>query len=92
MPTPPADLAVDEALVHRLLVEQHRDLARRPLRLVANGWDNLMLRLGDDLVVRVPRREAAAHLVRHEQEVLPLIAPTLPVAVPVPVRIGTPSW
>lgn len=91
MPTPHPDLAVDAALVHRLLAEQHPDLAGLPLRLVANGWDNLILRLGEELVVRVPRREAAAHLVRHEQEVLPRIAPSLPVAVPLPVRIGTPS-
>src|SRR5919202_6625186 len=91
MPTPHADLAVDAALVRRLLEEQHPDLAGLPLRLVANGWDNLILRLGDDLLVRVPRREAAAHLVRHEQEVLPRIAPALPVAVPVPVRVGVPS-
>lgn len=91
MPTPHPDLAVDAALVRRLLTEQHPDLADLPLRLVANGWDNLILRLGGDLVVRVPRREAAAHLVRHEQEALPRIAPALPVAVPVPVRIGLPS-
>jgi aminoglycoside phosphotransferase (APT) family kinase protein len=91
VPTPHADLAVDAALVRRLLQEQHPDLAGLPLRLVANGWDNLILRLGDDLVVRVPRREAAAHLVRHEQEVLPRIAPVLPVAVPLPLRIGRPS-
>src|SRR5919202_5674865 len=91
MPTPHADLSVDAALVRRLLVEQHPDLAGLPLRLVANGWDNLILRLGDDLVVRVPRREAAAHLVRHEQEVLPRFAPTLPVAVPVPVLVGKPT-
>jgi len=91
VPTPHADLAVDAALVRRLLQEQHPDLAGLSLRLVANGWDNLILRLGDDLVVRVPRREAAAHLVRHEQEVLPRLAPGLPVAVPLPVRIGHPS-
>jgi aminoglycoside phosphotransferase (APT) family kinase protein len=50
-----------------------------------------MLRLGDDLVVRIPRREAAAHLVRHEQLVLPRIARRLPLPVPAPVRIGRPS-
>jgi aminoglycoside phosphotransferase (APT) family kinase protein len=47
-----------------------------------------MVRLGDDLAVRVPRREAAAVLVEHEQRVLPRVAPLLPLAVPVPVRIG----
>ncbi len=91
MPTPPADIEIDPPLVRRLLAAQHPDLVSLPLRLVANGWDNAVFRLGDDLAVRVPRRESAAHLVRHEQEVLPAIAARVPVAVPVPVRIGVPG-
>lgn len=91
MPTPPADIEVDPQLVCRLLAAQQPDLASLPLRLVANGWDNAVFRLGDELAVRVPRRESAAHLIRHEQEVLPAIAGRVPVAVPAPVRIGVPG-
>lgn len=91
MPTPAADLPVDAALVRRLLAEQAPDLSDRRLRLVANGWDNAVLRLGDDLAVRVPRRLAAAELIRHEQLTLPEVAARVPVAVPAPVRIGLPS-
>lgn len=86
-----ADLDVTVGLVRGLLAEQHPDLAELPLRVVANGWDNVMLRLGDDLAVRVPRREVAAHLVEHEQQWLGVLAPRLPVAVPVAVRVGRPS-
>lgn len=86
-----ADLDVTVDLVRGLLAEQHPDLTDRTLRVVANGWDNVMLRLGDDLAVRVPRREVAAHLVEHEQQWLPVLAPRLPVAVPVAVRVGRPS-
>nr|WP_216645632.1 aminoglycoside phosphotransferase family protein [Isoptericola halotolerans] len=82
---------VTVALVRALLAEQHPDLAALPLRPVAEGWDNVMLRLGDDLAVRVPRREIAAHLVEHEQQWLPVLAARLPVAVPVAVRVGRPS-
>lgn len=88
-----ADIAVTEALVRSLLRSQHPDLAHLPLRVVANGWDNVVLRLGDVLAVRVPRREVAAHLVAHEQRWLPTIATLVDgaVRVPVPVRVGLPS-
>lgn len=86
-----ADVDVTIDLVRGLLTEQHPDLAELPLRVVANGWDNVMLRLGDGLAVRVPRREVAAHLVKHEQQWLPVLAPRLPVTVPVAVRVGRPS-
>ncbi|PFG43409.1 aminoglycoside phosphotransferase (APT) family kinase protein [Isoptericola jiangsuensis] len=86
-----AEIEIDVALVRGLLTEQHPDLAGLPLRVVAQGWDNVMTRLGDDLAVRLPRRAIAAPLVEHEQEWLPRLAPHLPVRVPVPVRIGRPS-
>ena len=74
-----------------LLAEQCPDLADRPLRALASGWDNVVFRLGDDLVVRVPRRAMAAALVEHEQRWLPVLAPSLPLPVPAPVRHGRPS-
>lgn len=89
--TPAAEVDVTPTLVQALLAAQHPDLAGMPLEVVASGWDNVVLRLGDDLAVRVPRREAAARLVVHEQEVLAVLAPRLPVAVPVPVRVGVPG-
>ena len=86
-----ARLDVDEALVRTLLREQHPDLADRPLRFVARGWDNALWRVGDDLVARLPLRDEAAPLISHEQRWLPVLAPRLPVDVPVPVRVGVPS-
>jgi aminoglycoside phosphotransferase (APT) family kinase protein len=91
-----ADIEVTVDLARALLSEQHPDLARLPLEIVANGWDNVMMRAGTDLAVRLPRREAAAHLVEHEQAALPLVAVPLSaavpdVALPVPVRRGMPS-
>ncbi|WP_253206139.1 phosphotransferase [Curtobacterium aetherium] len=46
MPTPRAEVDVDEALVRALLADQHPDLADRTLTVVANGWDNVLVRLG----------------------------------------------
>lgn len=85
---PAAEVEVTEELVAELLVAQHPDLADLPLRLVAFGWDNAIFRLGDHLCVRLPRRELAAELVRHEQRWLPHLAPTLPLPIPAPLRVG----
>ena len=88
---PPAEVEIDADLVRRLLGAQHPDLADRPLARLDEGWDNAMFRLGDDLVVRLPRREVAANLVLNEQRVLPTLAPRLPIPIPMPVRRGRPS-
>jgi aminoglycoside phosphotransferase (APT) family kinase protein len=88
---PAAEVPVSVDLVRRLLLEQHPELAGRTVEVLANGWDNLVCRLGDDLLVRLPRRAAAAELVAHEQRWLPLLAPRLPLPVPAPVRVGRPG-
>jgi aminoglycoside phosphotransferase (APT) family kinase protein len=88
---PAAEVAIDERLIAALLRGQHPDLADRPLRIVAHGWDNVLARLGDELVVRVPRRRLAARLIEHEQRWLPRLAPRLPLPIPVPLRVGVPG-
>lgn len=88
---PAAEVVVDEDLVRALLSEQHPDLAQLDVRIVGEGWDNVTLRLGDDLGVRVPRRAMAAPLILNEQRWLPVLAPRLPLAVPTPVRNGQPG-
>ena len=88
---PGAEFDVDESLVRRLLLAQHPDLADEPLVELANGWDNLVYRLGSDWTVRLPRRSAAARLIEHEQRWLRILAPRLPLPVPVPIRFGRPT-
>jgi aminoglycoside phosphotransferase (APT) family kinase protein len=90
-PKPPAEIAIDAALIRALLDEQHPDLAAAPIVAVGEGWDNALFRVGADLVARMPRRAAAAALIAHEQRWLPDLAPKLPLPVPLPVRIGRPS-
>jgi aminoglycoside phosphotransferase (APT) family kinase protein len=89
MPAAEADVSAD--LVRQLVARQHPDLARLPVEVLANGWDNLICRLGDDLAVRLPRRAAAAELIRHEQRWLPVLVARLPLAIPAPVRVGGPA-
>lgn len=88
--TPQAEVDITPSLAHALLREQHPDLAPLPITLVAEGWDNVMFRLGDELALRMPRRAAAASLIEVEQRWLPTIAPHLPLTIPAPIRIGLP--
>jgi aminoglycoside phosphotransferase (APT) family kinase protein len=91
MRTPAAEVDTSPALVTALLLDQHPDLAGLPVAEAASGWDNALFRLGDRLAVRLPRRAAAARLVRHEQRWLGPIAERAGVAVPAPVRVGRPG-
>lgn len=87
---PDPDVRIDEALAARLVAEQHPDLVA-PVRLVANGWDNAILRLGESLAIRMPRRRLAAGLIANEQRWLPELGRRSPVWLPVPVRTGRPA-
>jgi len=83
---------IDEAFVHRLIRDQMPDLAALALTIVEPwGTDNAVWRLGDELVVRLPRVDAAQGQVDKEATWLPRIAPHLSVAVPEPVAIGEPA-
>jgi aminoglycoside phosphotransferase (APT) family kinase protein len=86
------ELEITAELVRDLLRDQHPDLADRPLALGARGWDNQLWRLGSDLAVRLPwATQSADALLRKEHAWLPVLAPRLPLPVPVPQRLGEPS-
>jgi aminoglycoside phosphotransferase (APT) family kinase protein len=88
---PPAEAAIDEALVRALLKAQHPDLAGRTIVEAGSGWDNAVFRLGRDLAARLPRRAAAAHLALNEMRWLPMLARRLPLPTPAPRRSGRPQ-
>ncbi len=88
---PAAEVDVSAGLIRRLLAGQHPDLARQPVEFLANGWDNVLFRVGGELAARLPRRALGARLLAHEQRWLPLLAPRLPLPVPCPERIGHPA-
>ncbi|MDP9869608.1 MULTISPECIES: aminoglycoside phosphotransferase family protein [Streptosporangium] len=86
------EIEISAELVRDLLRDQHPDLADRPVRLGARGWDNQLWRLGDDLAVRLPwATQDADELLRKEHTWLPVLAPRLPLPIPVPQRLGEPS-
>lgn len=91
LPTPEAEQVINADLVRALLASQRPDLVHLPLRDAGAGWDNCLFRLGDDLVVRLPRRAMAVSLVENEIRWLPVLAPQLSLPVPTAVHVGTPD-
>lgn len=86
------DLPVDAALVRSLLAAQFPALAGLPVRRVpSTGTVNAIFRLGDELVVRLPRALRFAEDLRHEAEVAAIVSPRVPLPVPVPVSLGGPG-
>lgn len=81
---------IDAALVVRLLEKQFPDWASLPVEPVASaGTDHALYRLGEDRVIRLPRRPESEEQVHKEQEWLPRLAPHLPLEVPVPLARGS---
>ena len=86
------ELDISAGLVRRLLAAQLPDLAGLPLEPIkASGTDNIMFRLGDDLVIRLPRMPGSTGTIRKEHRWLPWLAPRLPLDIPRPVALGRPG-
>jgi aminoglycoside phosphotransferase (APT) family kinase protein len=83
---------LDAGLVRRLVDEQLPQWSSLPLKeLPATGTDHWLFRLGDELLVRLPRIEWATGQSDLEARWLPVLAPQLPLAVPERVAVGTPA-
>lgn len=88
---PPAEVRLTPSLVASLLADQHPELADLPLTYAGHGWDNVLFRLGDHLVVRLPRREAAEPLMVAEQLWLPDLVSGLDLPTSAPLACGSPG-
>jgi aminoglycoside phosphotransferase (APT) family kinase protein len=85
------ELPIDESVVVSLLREQRPEWAAMPLAPAGAGTDNVMFRLGDELLVRMPRTADKATSLRKEREWMPRLAPRLPFRIPEPVHAGAPG-
>jgi aminoglycoside phosphotransferase (APT) family kinase protein len=86
------ELEIDEALVRRLLVEQFPNWSELSLsRVEPAGTDNAIFRLGDELALRLARRQGPSQPGGKEFDWLPKLTPLLPLEVPVPVAQGRPN-
>ena len=83
---------IDAELVRRLIAGQFPHWAGLPVAPVEfGGVDNRTFHLGDGMTVRLPSAEGYAPQVDKEQRWLPVLAPQLPLPVPVPLAKGLPA-
>ncbi|MEU3623094.1 aminoglycoside phosphotransferase [Amycolatopsis coloradensis] len=89
---PPRRVTVEVEQVRRLVADQFPQWARLPIRPVSTGgWDNRTFHLGDRMSARLPSAAEYALAVDKEQRWLPVLAPHLPLPVPVPLAAGRPG-
>jgi aminoglycoside phosphotransferase (APT) family kinase protein len=83
------DKRLDASLVRRLVAGQFPQWAELPVTPVElDGVDNCTFRLGDAMTVRLPSNEGYTLQVDKEQRWLPILAPQLPLPIPVPLARG----
>jgi aminoglycoside phosphotransferase (APT) family kinase protein len=93
----PGEVTFGDDIVRRLVDSQFPQWSELPLeRIRSPGTVNVLYRLGDELVVRLPRLREAGNgwsvgAFDRDREWLPKLAPLLPVAVPQPVAKGEPA-
>src|SRR4051812_19585812 len=92
MPRVHADeLDIHDTLVRALLAEQFPHWADLPLARAGDGTVNAIFRLGDELSLRLPRRDGPEEPDDTETHILAAVAPALPVEVPRAVAAGRPG-
>lgn len=80
------------SFVRKLIAAQFPKWAALPLEpFNSTGTVNVIYRLGSDMVVRLPFDDEGSEQVKKEYHWLPILAPHLPLAIPTPLAIGTPS-
>src|SRR5262245_46172811 len=86
------EIEISEDLVRALLRTLSPSYAVLPLRRFdRTGSDNALFRLGDHLLVRVPRQPGRTSIEK-EARWIPVVAPALPVPAPEVVAIGEPGF
>jgi aminoglycoside phosphotransferase (APT) family kinase protein len=85
------EIESEVGLVRALLRDQQPQWAHLSIeRVSSTGTDNALYRLGDDMVVRLPLRPSSTRPIEKEHRWLPVLAPQLPIAIPVPLARGEP--
>ncbi len=77
------EIPIDAELVRGLVARAMPAYADAPVRrLASSGSTNALYRLGEDLLVRLPRQPGGSVTISKETNWLPLMEPLLPVSVP----------
>ena len=87
------EVRIDVELVSRLIGAQCPEFAALPLRrLDATGSTHVLFRLGDELLVRLPRQPGTSAGIVKQRRWVPALGAYLPVAVPEIVALGLPGF
>jgi aminoglycoside phosphotransferase (APT) family kinase protein len=82
---------VDERLARLLIRDRYPELAAGEMRLLGEGWDSTVWLVDGRLVFRFPRREVVVPGLLRELAALPVLAPQLPLPIPVATHRGQPA-
>lgn len=85
------EVVADVDVVRRLLAGQRPELAGLDVIGVGGGTDNTMYRIGEDLLIRMPRTPETAESLRKELRWLPVLGAQLTWEIPTPVYEGSPT-
>lgn len=86
------EVEISKEIVEELISGQFPEYTDLPITAVlSSGTDNALYRLGDELVVRLPRVADKERHIEKEYKWLPKLTSQLPLAIPTPVAIGKPS-
>lgn len=91
MTWPAAEVFIHQGLVRDLVDTQFPQFEGLELTSIAEGFDNSLWRLGDNLVVRLPRRQMAVEPLENELRWLDAVAGHVSLRTPLPLRRGAPS-
>ena len=83
---------IDQPLIQNLIREQFPEWASLELKPVLSaGTDHALYKLGNEMVIRLPKIGWAVENVDKEYLWLPKIAPFLPTSIPIPLAKGQPT-
>lgn len=88
---PPAEVSISADLVQDLIRTQAPRWADEKISFVATGWDNEVYRLGDDLIIRLPRRGLGDSIGYSERKWLPKLAAETGLDITTEIFHGTPT-
>ena len=91
MPQWSPEIVVDSALARRLIEGRFPELRGAGIEPLGEGWDSTVWLVGSRWVFRFPRREVVVPGFLRETEVLPVLAPDLPLPIPVAAFRGEPG-
>lgn len=86
-----AEYPVSLELAGKLIMLQFPEIELKEIKQFGEGFDNTVIQINGQFVFRFPRRPIAVTLIQVENQLLPSIAGTFPLAIPEPIFFGKPS-